>query len=655
MKHFMKPLAMFAVMLMQISVASSGDDVQLGLYGHAGYNIHSASFTALPNIPCCSPGFDGGGGLGWDVGIMARLPLSNTWYADLRVGYMALSGTMTTDEARTVNLNGEAVSGTIQHSLSATLPSVRIDLLAGYRITQRFSLMFGPTFGILIGGDVEQRETLVAPSEGTFENGTRERLAANVPLPDRATFLPMATFGMSYDIPLDKKERWTLSPEIVASFNFSDITSAVSWTVQPLRGGVTLLYAMGSDEPSPVYASTMPGAVTARINAVGLERDGREIPTVVIRVEEFLGSSCKPLLPYVFFDAGSYVLPTRYVQRSPGTIGTFTENSLHQASMLDTYHQILDIVGSRMREFPASSLTLTGCISEDKVETTGTDLAQQRALVLRNYLVSAWGIDASRIVMQNRGLPAVASNVRDGDGIEENRRVEITSSDPRILDPVWTTDTIRTVTPPALRFYPSATAERGMASWTVLAEQDGRQIKQLDGNGQPPNRVDWNLQDDQAHIPRLASVVDYRLIARDVDGVNAQSDVGHIGVNLRTITKKRAERVKDKVIDRYAIIGFDFSSDKIQDGNARFIERIRQKIAIASTINIVGSTDRMGDEQLNMDLSQRRARAVAKALNSSSINVDAVGESAPVHTNDLPEGRFYNRTVTLVVETPINL
>ncbi|MBK7576340.1 MAG: hypothetical protein IPI24_02785 [Ignavibacteria bacterium] len=93
----------------------------------------------------------------------------------------------------------------------------------------------------------------------------------------------------------------------------------------------------------------------------------------------------------------------------------------------------------------------------------------------------------------------------------------------------------------------------------------------------------------------------------------------------RTISKKRAERIKDKEIDRYAIIGFDFSDDKVQGANARLIERIRQKVTIASTINVVGSTDRMGDAQFNMDLSSR-ATSVAKALNSNNVNVTAIGE-----------------------------
>lgn len=635
-------------------ISRGGDDWKIGLYGHAGYNFHSATFDALPSIPCCSPGFDGGGGFGWDLGLMARVPLGSSWYGDLRLGYMSLDGTLTTDEARTVNLNGEAVPGTIRHTMDATLPSLRLDLLAGLRVSSRFNLMLGPTVAYLLGGEVTQNEELIEPTVGTFENGARERLVATADIPDRATFVPMITVGASFDIPLDEREKWMLSPEVLFSYSLSDVTSAVPWVVHPLRGGVTLLYAFGDDDTTGRGTAAAPGAVRASVNAVGLEADGREVPSVVIRIEEFLGSSCKPLLPYVFFGPGSSEIPARYTQRIPATIGTFTENGLHQMSMLDTYYQLLDILGSRMREFPQSTITLTGCVSEDKAEAADGPLAQDRATAVRNYLVNTWSIDASRIETQQRGLPAIASNMKETDGAEENRRVEITSSDPRILDPVWTTDTMRTVTPPALRFQPTATAERGMASWTIIATQSGKQIKQLDGNGQPPSVVDWNLQDDQAHVPRTGDVVAYRIIARDVDGTIAQSDERQIIVDQRTIRKKRAERIKDKEIDRYAIIGFDFSDDKVQGANARLIERIRQKITIASTINVVGSTDRMGDAQFNMDLSKRRATSVAKALNSNSITVTANGETVPVHTNDLPEGRFYNRTVTLVVETPVN-
>ncbi|MBK9182054.1 MAG: hypothetical protein IPM83_02805 [Ignavibacteria bacterium] len=38
---------------------------------------------------------------------------------------------------------------------------------------------------------------------------------------------------------------------------------------------------------------------------------------------------------------------------------------------------------------------------------------------------------------------------------------------------------MRTVTPPALRFQPTAVAERGMASWTIMASQEASRSSSL--------------------------------------------------------------------------------------------------------------------------------------------------------------------------------
>jgi len=68
----------------------------------------------------------------------------------------------------------------------------------------------------------------------------------------------------------------------------------------------------------------------------------------------------------------------------------------------------------------------------------------------------------------------------------------------------------------------------------------------------------------------------------------------------------------------------------------------------------VGHTDNIGTLSSNMDLSQRRAEAVVRALVSSH-GVDAkrlhpigVGPAAPIASNKTEEGRARNRRVELV-------
>lgn len=69
-----------------------------------------------------------------------------------------------------------------------------------------------------------------------------------------------------------------------------------------------------------------------------------------------------------------------------------------------------------------------------------------------------------------------------------------------------------------------------------------------------------------------------------------------------------------------------------------------------SRIIVTGYTDSSGDEQHNLELSERRAKSVANYLISrgvdpSRITAVGLGESDPIDTNLTPEGRQNNRRV----------
>jgi len=75
----------------------------------------------------------------------------------------------------------------------------------------------------------------------------------------------------------------------------------------------------------------------------------------------------------------------------------------------------------------------------------------------------------------------------------------------------------------------------------------------------------------------------------------------------------------------------------------------------AKPVLIEGYTDDRGSERLNLELSQKRADALRRALISGGVpakRVKAVGrgESDPVAANDSPEGRAQNRRVEITLE-----
>ncbi|MEC3860921.1 OmpA family protein [Mesobacterium sp. TK19101] len=73
-----------------------------------------------------------------------------------------------------------------------------------------------------------------------------------------------------------------------------------------------------------------------------------------------------------------------------------------------------------------------------------------------------------------------------------------------------------------------------------------------------------------------------------------------------------------------------------------------------TTVQVLGHTDNVGDAGYNLDLSQRRAQAVANILTSegvpySRVLVSGRGEDQPVASNLTPEGRQQNRRVEIVI------
>lgn len=73
-----------------------------------------------------------------------------------------------------------------------------------------------------------------------------------------------------------------------------------------------------------------------------------------------------------------------------------------------------------------------------------------------------------------------------------------------------------------------------------------------------------------------------------------------------------------------------------------------------TVVQVVGHTDSRGSEQSNLDLSRRRAQAVADELVASGVarqrlSTRGLGESSPVNSNDTPEGRAQNRRVEVIV------
>ncbi len=104
-------------------------------------------------------------------------------------------------------------------------------------------------------------------------------------------------------------------------------------------------------------------------------------------------------------------------------------------------------------------------------------------------------------------------------------------------------------------------------------------------------------------------------------------------------------------------IRFGHNSDKIDARSNKNLDATANllKKQPGNTIVVKGYTDSLGDPNYNIDLSQRRAQAVANALKARGVaeeNISAVGYGAsnPVATNATAQGRAQNRRVELEIK-----
>jgi outer membrane protein OmpA-like peptidoglycan-associated protein len=96
---------------------------------------------------------------------------------------------------------------------------------------------------------------------------------------------------------------------------------------------------------------------------------------------------------------------------------------------------------------------------------------------------------------------------------------------------------------------------------------------------------------------------------------------------------------------------FQSGSDVLADEAASYLDLLADRCAVnfEYALRIEGHADAQGSEQMNVDLSRRRAESIRDALKSrgvsNPIQVRAFGESVPLTSNDTDRGRSMNRRV----------
>ena len=102
---------------------------------------------------------------------------------------------------------------------------------------------------------------------------------------------------------------------------------------------------------------------------------------------------------------------------------------------------------------------------------------------------------------------------------------------------------------------------------------------------------------------------------------------------------------------------FEFDSDVIMPRSFEMLDQVSSALGVAThvrRIRVEGHTDNSGTDEYNADLSDRRARSVARYLSAHGLEPERVesvgyGESRPIADNQTEEGRATNRRVEILI------
>jgi len=374
-----------------------------------------------------------------------------------------------------------------------------------------------------------------------------------------------------------------------------------------------------------------------------------------VTVEEITVIDSAPLLNHIYFETGRSDIPVRYaLLTSPVEAKAFDAAALN--GTMDKYRHALNIIGQRAAARPKARLKIVGCNSGYGEEKGRTDLSRSRAESVRNYLKAIWGIDPARLEIEARGLPTAASRASLPEGRAENQRVEIHANDPAILDTVPSTYLEAVSDTETFRITPEIEPGVVLKRWSIEMFGDRQRLEGLSGEGDLDSSYVLALKDvgllNIGNYQSLSVVLD----AEDATGLSLRARDA-CTVQFVKREERRVRRESYPVVERHALILFDFDRAEVKDRNRIIVDRILKRIRElpAAVVKIVGHTDTIGAVDHNMSLSKRRAETVyaqilAGGAAKERVSFEGKGPAEPIFDNGLPEGRAFNRTVAIILE-----
>lgn len=579
-------------------------------------NFYSSEMkTFNTTTPSISVPFQKGSGLGLFISPLLEYRPHSVWGGMLFFGFDGRGGSFT-----------DVKSGDTTLSLSTSMnylslePSVRIAPL-------EYPLYFfaGPRIGFNVAKSFSLEKNPGGKIDGDFDNTRGTTIGGQI--------------GAGYEFSLTRTEaEWqtVVSPFLALHFGQGP-RSQESWGLTTLRFGVAVKFGNTKEIKEKVERDVQFSIRAPRI--IPKER----------KIQETF-----PMRNYIFFDLNSAVIPSRYVRLTREQAGTFKEEQLLQPEPKDlmgrsrrqmtAYYNLLNILGDRMRKYQDAEVVLTG-YSEG-----GAASGEEMAIAVKVYLESVFDIDPDRIMIKGAAKPSIPSTLpgatRELDlVVPEDRRVEISSSSIELLEPVQIISLQEDPLDSDVLFS-VRNAQDYFASWSVVLTDDNGKITRFGPYTTQQERISGKI------------ILDGKMRNNYKVVLEGQTSDGQIVKKEDSMKLIQSDEPEEAPGYRFSIL-FEFDQSKTVATYERFLSQtVTRLIPEGASVIIHGHTDIVGEESHNLKLSQNRAHEAMKVIEQAitragkkRVKFDTYGFGEDVRRapfdNNLPEERFYNRSVII--------
>ncbi|MBL8004995.1 MAG: OmpA family protein [Candidatus Kapabacteria bacterium] len=688
------------IFFLVICVTANSQSVHssFGLNGGLNYNLISSSFSELPGFSKPPATFSAINAIGLNLGVYYQLPISERVYILPRLSYFQSPSQLEAFEPTTFIINGNPVPGTFRHTISAQLSSISFEALLGYRLFSSFDIFGGASIGYFIGKGFTQEEEIFSPDSVRFLPGITTRNPRSGEIPS----MSLQSFAIGGFRNTFIKNSYEIVPELTYHFPFQSLTSAVDWKLSSIRLGVSLGKILPKDsiikKPlmqlyDTVYVRDTVIKSTNDISSSGLVKfdriknrttnlvslnegtnteryrvsveiqyiqfeylqekktekifkekpdfvitkdpQGLEVVETAVTIYRKIQKVSIPVLPFIFFEQNSSEIPSRYKRTSK------VESSINS---LENYYSILSVVALRLKENPTTTVTISGYTSNETTAEQSLELSKARAESVKNALVSL-GANPSQIELKNGLLPPKNSRNESEFGHAENRRVELSSTNNTILAPIVIQKVYDDISQTPLYLKPTLNnTQFKKQEFEIMYNEEYKKydISMLE-------LVDKKSATYRFPISLLTnSVFDNNTIKQNevsVSLISTSSDTTETSTKSIKVIIKDTSIVENEVL---SVLLFDYDSAEITEQMRQQLQSYTSRDFTNKTLKFIGTTDVIGSPQYNKELSLKRANSIS-TLFSGKKEIIGFGPDDTTYNNNLPEGRFYSRTVKIEI------